>query len=149
MKRLIVCCLILAIAAAGSVLAADSPRGKFPSKPINVIVPYAPGGSSDLIARAVSKVSPKYFNGQTMVIVNKPGGSSNIGLMELVNAPADGYTIGITNNAMVTQPLFGNTQVNYPDVLDAVGQAGTIPYILAVNAEAPYKTLEEFVAFAF
>jgi tripartite-type tricarboxylate transporter receptor subunit TctC len=85
MKRLFVCCLILALAGTGSVFASDVQKGKFPSKPITVIVPYAPGGSSDLIARVVAKVSPKYFSGQAMVIVNKPGGSSNIGLMELVN----------------------------------------------------------------
>lgn len=120
---------------------------KYPERPINLIVPFAPGGSSDLIARAISKVSQKYL-GQPLVIVNKPGGSTNIGLSELCASKPDGYTIGTANNGMVLQPLFGNSQYDYVKDLEPIVQVGRIPFVLAVSADSPWKTLEEFVKYA-
>jgi tripartite-type tricarboxylate transporter receptor subunit TctC len=91
---------------AGAALADD-----YPSRPIKFIVPFSPGGSSDIVARLLAKDAEKAI-GQPFVIENKPGAAAMIGLNELVQARPDGYTIGITNSGMVTQPLYGIAKYN-------------------------------------
>lgn len=120
---------------------------KFPDKPVTLIVPLGAGGSTDLLARAIANVAPKYL-GQPIVIVNKPGGSTNVGMAELVKSKPDGYTIGAINNGVVVQPLLGNTKINYADELVSLGQAAIAPQVLAVSADSPWTTLEEFVQYA-
>jgi tripartite-type tricarboxylate transporter receptor subunit TctC len=115
-------------------------------KPINMIVPFNPGGSSDLVGRTVAKVSTKYL-GQPMVILNKPGAAATLGLNMLVESRPDGYTIGITNSGMILQPLVGS-RYNYATELQALAQAGFIPFVFAVRADAPWKDLAEFTAYA-
>jgi tripartite-type tricarboxylate transporter receptor subunit TctC len=141
--------LALCALSAIMLLAADIAQAqtKYPTKPITIIVPFAPGGSSDLVARVFAKASNKHF-GQPMVILNKPGAAMQIGLNELAASKPDGYTVGITNSGMLLQPLLSKTQYNYATDLDGVAMAGEIPFVLAVKSDAPYKTLEEFVTYA-
>ncbi|HBD39042.1 MAG TPA: ABC transporter substrate-binding protein, partial [Cupriavidus sp.] len=97
-RRAILSATLLAIAAPSAAFAADS----FPSKPIRFIVPYAAGGTTDLVARTVGqRVAEKL--GQPVVIENRPGAGGNIGMDAVAKAPADGYTIGfgaISTNAL-------------------------------------------------
>ncbi len=137
---------LLFIAGSG-ITAATAAEAKYPIKPITVIVPYAPGGSSDLVARALAKVSAKHI-GQPMIVVNKPGAAAQIGLNELGDSKPDGYTIGIANSGMLLQPLVGKTKYNYATDLEAIAMIGQIPFVLAVRTDAPYTTLEEFISFA-
>ncbi|PRR73589.1 Bug family tripartite tricarboxylate transporter substrate binding protein [Neomoorella humiferrea] len=120
---------------------------KYPTKPITLIVPFSAGGSSDMIARAMEKVSAKYL-GQSLVVVNKPGGSATIGWNELASSKPDGYTIGITNISIVLQPLYGGTKYNYPQDLEPIAQAASIPVVLAVRADSPWKNVKEFIEYA-
>jgi tripartite-type tricarboxylate transporter receptor subunit TctC len=83
-----------------------------------------------------------------ITVENKPGAGAVIGLNELAQSRADGYTIGMTNSGMVFQPLYGITRHNYPTELTAIAQVGEIPFILAVRADAPWKTLGELVEWA-
>jgi len=136
--------LLAALAALASGLAAAQ---GYPNRPIRFIVPFSPGGSSDLVARLLAKDAEKYL-GQPFVIENKPGAAAMIGLNELVQSKPDGYTIGITNSGMVTQPLYGIARFNYPVDLQAIAQVGDVPFVLVVNAESPWKTLDEFIAYA-
>lgn len=122
-------------------------QAKYPSKPITVIVPYAPGGSSDMVARVFAKSANKHL-GQPLVIINKPGAAAQIGLNELAGAKPDGYTVGVANSGMLLQPLIGKTKHNYALDLDGIVMAGQIPFVLAVRADAPYTTLEDFIKFA-
>lgn len=119
----------------------------FPKKPIQIIVPYSAGGSSDAVARALANNAEKHL-GQPIVVVNKPGGSTNIGLTELVNSKPDGYTVGTANNGMVMQPIVGNSDIVYKDELEPIANVGVIPYAFAVNADSPWKTLDDFVKYA-
>jgi len=137
-------CLVALVVALGAATVSAQP---YPSRPIRFIVPFSPGGSSDLVARLVGKESDKYF-GQPMVIENKPGAGAMIGLNELVQSKPDGYTIGITNSGMVTQPLYGIAKYNYPADLQAIAQIGEVPFVLVVKADSPWKTLEEFITYA-
>ncbi|MCJ0762754.1 Bug family tripartite tricarboxylate transporter substrate binding protein [Variovorax terrae] len=119
----------------------------YPNRPVKMIVPFGPGGSSDLVARLVARDLEKQL-GQAVVVENKPGAAAMIGLNELVQAKPDGYTIGITNSGMVTQPLYGIARHNYATDLDAIAQVGEVPFVLAVRGDAPWKTFEEFAAYA-
>ena len=136
--------LLAALAALASGLAAAQ---GYPNRPLRFIVPFSPGESSDLVARLLAKDAEKYL-GQPFVIENKPGAAAMIGLNELVQSKPDGYTIGITNSGMVTQPLYGIARFNYPVDLQAIAQVGDVPFVLVVNAESPWKTLDEFIAYA-
>jgi tripartite-type tricarboxylate transporter receptor subunit TctC len=132
------CCLSM-----GSALAADN----FPSHPIRLIVPFSPGGSSDLVARLLSKDAEKYL-GQPIVVENRPGAAAMIGLNELALAKPDGYTIGITNSGMVVQPLYGIARYNYAVDLQAIAEVGETPFVLVVKGDSPWKTLDEFMTYA-
>jgi tripartite-type tricarboxylate transporter receptor subunit TctC len=124
-----------------------SAQAKFPAKPINIVVPYSPGGSSDLVARSLGRVASKYL-GQPLVVMNKPGAAGTLGLNAVGDARPDGYTVGITNSGMILQPLVGQTKYNYATDLEAIAQAGYIPFVFAVRAEAPWKDLDEFTRYA-
>lgn len=85
-----------AVAGAGLALAALSPlasaQSAFPSKPIRIVVPFAAGGPTDLMARAIAKnMAPGL--GQPVIVDNKPGGGGVIGMSEIARGPADGYTM--------------------------------------------------------
>jgi tripartite-type tricarboxylate transporter receptor subunit TctC len=139
--RLASLALVLAAAAQAPALAQD-----YPNHPIKFIVPFSPGGSSDIVARLIAKDAQKYL-GQPFVIENRPGAAAMIGLNELVQAKADGYTIGITNSGMVTQPLYGIAKFNYVTDLQAIAQVGEVPFVLCVKGDSPFKTMEDLIAF--
>src|SRR5574342_752943 len=92
MQRFAFSTLIIALVAALMVPGAALAQDKFPSKPITVIVPFSAGGSTDLLARAVEKIWPKY-SPQPLVIVNKPGGGGVVGTEFVVRSKPDGYTL--------------------------------------------------------
>ena len=79
-------------AALGLYVAATNGLAAYPEKPIQLIVPYGAGGSTDLLARAIATVAPRYFP-QPLVVVNKGGGGGIPGRVEVVRAKADGYTL--------------------------------------------------------
>ena len=119
----------------------------YPDRPIKFIVPFSPGGSSDTVARLLAKDVQKYL-GQPFVIENRPGAAAMIGLNELVKAKPDGYTIGITNSGMVTQPIYGVAKYNYVTDLQAIAQVGEVPFLLCVKSDSNFKTIEDLIAFA-
>lgn len=136
-----------ALAAATTPWLGTSWAQDYPNRPVRLIVPFGPGGSSDLVGRLISRLAEKYL-GQPFVVENKPGAGAMIGLNELVQAKPDGYTLGITNSGMVLQPLYGIAKYNYPSELQAMAQVGEVPFCLVVKADSPWKTLEEFMAHA-
>lgn len=129
---------------AGIVRAQD----KWPSKPVKVVVAFTAGGTTDLLARAVTqKLSEKL--GQSFIIDNKPGGGGNIGTEFVVRSPADGYTL-IVNSVgpiSVNQSLYKN--MGYDPLVDLVPivQIADVPNVLVVHPSVPAKTFEEFVAY--
>ncbi|HEY8614468.1 MAG TPA: tripartite tricarboxylate transporter substrate binding protein [Roseomonas sp.] len=134
----------------GTLAAAPKPAGAqaaYPTRPIRMIVPFAPGGSTDIIGRYLAREVGERL-GQVITVDNKPGAGAVIGLNELAQARPDGYTIGMTNSGMVFQPLYGITRHNYPAELQAIAQVGEIPFILAVRADSPWRTLADLVNWA-
>jgi tripartite-type tricarboxylate transporter receptor subunit TctC len=119
----------------------------YPEKAIKVIVPFAAGGSTDLIGRVVAKVAEKQL-GKPLIIENRPGAGTMIGLNELAGSKPDGYTIGMVTSTVVLQPLYGNTRYDYPKALQPLAQVAVTPPVLATAAQSEWKTLQELVAYA-
>jgi putative tricarboxylic transport membrane protein len=139
--------LALALAAhclAGGALAAD-----YPGKAIKLVVPYAPGGGADSVARIVAKKVSENI-GQAIVIENKGGAGSIVGTDIVAKAEPDGYTLLLGQSGPISINPAVYKSLPYDPVKDfaPVTMTTAYPYILVVNAELPAKSLQEFVALA-
>ncbi len=137
---------VLAIAAA---LALIGPAAAidYPTRPVKWIVPYPPGGTTDVLARIISPwLSEKL--GQQFIIENKPGGGNNIGVEYVVNAPPDGYTMLLVNPANgINATLYKNLPYNFiRDIAPVAGLVRT-PNVMEVTPSFPAKTVAEFIAY--
>jgi tripartite-type tricarboxylate transporter receptor subunit TctC len=134
----------------GASLTAGAARADdYPSRPIRLIVPYAPGGGADAIGRIVTKRVSETI-GQPIVIENRGGAGSILGTEAVAKAEADGYTllVGQSGPISINPAVYKN--LRYDPVRDfaPVTMTTAYPYILVVNATLPVKTLAEFVALA-
>jgi tripartite-type tricarboxylate transporter receptor subunit TctC len=136
---------LLAMLAAG---ASPAPAQSYPSRPVTMVVPFPPGGNTDLMARALQTELTKAL-GQSVIISNKGGAAGTIGLLDLVKAEPDGYTMAMTpNNPVTAQPHF-NKELRYSmDTFRYVCLTYYTPYVLIAGPKAPFKTFQQFVAFA-
>ena len=127
-------------------LASPLAYAAFPDKPLRIVVPFSPGGPTDLMARAISK-SMAASLGQPVIVDNKPGGGGVIGMSEVARGPADGYTMVFPSILAVTNPAL---MANYPfDTLRDFAPltvVGFIPHAVVVRPDFPAKTLQELVA---
>ncbi len=132
---------LVAIVAAGAVAAAE-----FPDKPVQLVVPYGAGGSTDLLARAIAQVAPKYFS-QPLVVVNKPGGGAIPGRLDVVRAKADGYTLlfGYGSGEDLVVPHQRELPFKPLVDLDPVARISIHSIVIAVSSESQYKTLADLV----
>jgi tripartite-type tricarboxylate transporter receptor subunit TctC len=122
--------------------------GAFPSRqPIEIVVPFPPGGSVDPIARAL-QVGMRQPLGATLVVANQPGAGGTLGTARVARAPADGYLLGLTTvGPLTTQPHM--TKLTYGvDSFEYVCRTHVTPQVLVVPGNSPFRTLAEFVAFA-
>ncbi|MGH8682112.1 MAG: Bug family tripartite tricarboxylate transporter substrate binding protein [Burkholderiales bacterium] len=121
----------------------------YPSKPIRLVVPFAPGGSSSIVARVVSAEMSKEL-GQQFVIDNKPGGGGNVAMLEVARSDPDGYTliIGHIGTLAVNPFIFSRLPFDVNKDFVAVSLLTKVPNIFVVNAGVPAKDLGEFVALA-
>lgn len=118
----------------------------WPAKPIHIVVPYAAGGAVDTIARLTGQKLALRL-GQTVIIDNKPGGSANIGMDAVAKAPADGYTLLMTANALATNSsLFSSLTFDPQKDFTPVGQIGHAPLVVVVPASSTAKTFKELLA---
>jgi tripartite-type tricarboxylate transporter receptor subunit TctC len=139
---------VLLAAGPGAAPRADA-QSAYPNKPVRVVVAFTAGGTTDILARAVTQQMSEKL-GQPFVIDNKPGGGGNIGTEFVVRAPADGYTL-IVNSVgpmAVNQTLYKNMTYDPLADLVPVVQIADVPNVLVVNPEVPAKTMEEFIAYA-
>jgi tripartite-type tricarboxylate transporter receptor subunit TctC len=135
--------LVLACVIAGPAMA----QADYPNKPIKWIVPYPPGGTTDLLARLMGQhLSTKL--GQQVVIENRAGGGNNIGTEMAVRAPADGYTILLVNPAnAINATLYQKLPFNFLDDLLPVAGIVRVPNVMTVTKNFPAKTVAEFIAY--
>ena len=147
MQRRSILGLSLIAAAAVTASAGAFADTKYPTKPIRLIVPFAAGGTTDIIARVIAEPLSKEL-GQTVVVDNKGGAGGTIGAVETVRAAADGYTLGIaTVSTVATNPAI-NPKIAYDPIKDftAVINVAATPNIIAVNPKFPAKDYKAFEA---
>jgi tripartite-type tricarboxylate transporter receptor subunit TctC len=120
----------------------------YPTRPVRLIVPIAPAGGGDILARLMGQWLSERL-GQPCIIENRPGGGGNIGTEAVVRAPADGYTLLLVGSFNAVNATFYD-KLNYNFIRDIAPVAGIIraPYVMAVNPSVPAKTVPEFIAYA-
>ncbi len=139
--------ILTAVLIAGSVVAAHAQT--FPTKPLRLVVPFAPGGSSSIVARAVAAEMEKGL-GQAIVVDNKPGGGGNLAMHEVARSDPDGYTLIIGHVGSLAMNPFMYTKLPYDVDKDftPISLLATVPAIYVVHESVPAKNLREFVALA-
>lgn len=137
--------LSLIIASLLSTLALPAAAAPFPERPVSMVVPFGPGGSTDLIARALAQEMSKTL-GQQVVVLNKAGAGGAIGAAEVANARPDGHTLAMMPvGPLTTQPALRKLSYT-PASFDMVCRVYSNPQVLLVRKESPYKTLAELVS---
>jgi tripartite-type tricarboxylate transporter receptor subunit TctC len=139
------CCLAVALALTlGSVAQAQN----YPTRTVKIVVPYAPSGASDFLARLLTpKLSDMW--GVPVIVDNRPGASGNIGMELVAKSPPDGYTLGMASGGVaMTVSLFPKLSFNIAADFEPLGLIGSTPMVLTVNPSLPVKTLAEFTAYA-
>ena len=136
--------LAFAIAAAPAAIA----RNKWPDKPVRMVVPFPPGGNTDVVARLLApRLAEEY--GQQFIVDNRPGATGNIAGDLVAHAAPDGYTLLLLNTGLVSsQPLYKDLTFDVGRDFQAIANLGTAPQMLVVNAASPFKTVQELIAFA-
>jgi tripartite-type tricarboxylate transporter receptor subunit TctC len=130
----------------GVLLVAAAAAQDYPSRPINMVIPFPPGGNTDLMARALQSELAKAL-GQTIVVVNKGGAGGTIGNIEVANARPDGYTIGLTpNNPVTAQPHIQKLPYDLAS-FRYVCLTYDVPYVLIASPKAPFASFAEFMSF--
>jgi len=145
MHRMMLRCSVLLtlLLAAGTGLAQPAP---YPSRPVKFIVPITPGGSNDVVARAIAQKLSESWN-QPVVVENRPGAGMNLGTDLVAKSPADGYTwlLG-ANNIFVINPHLGKVPFDVFKDFTPVTEVATVPFMLAVNNAVPAKNVAELIA---
>jgi tripartite-type tricarboxylate transporter receptor subunit TctC len=133
---------VLFCAAFAPAVAAD---GDYPTKPIKWIVPYPPGGTTDLLARLMGQWLTQRL-GQQVIIDNKPGAGNNIGTEFAVRAPPDGYTIFLVNPAnAINARLYRKLPFVFLDDMVPIGGIVRVPNVMTVRKDFPAKNVAEFI----
>jgi len=120
----------------------------YPSRPVHILVGFAPGGAADTIARVTAQWLTKRI-GQQFIVDNRPGAGTNIATEEVVKATPDGYTLLlVTGSNAINATLYQNLSFNF--LRDMLPVAGVIrvPNVMVVNPQLPAKTVPEFIAYA-
>jgi tripartite-type tricarboxylate transporter receptor subunit TctC len=149
MLRLTTLCLAAALTAPPLPVAAQSPDS-YPTRPVKILVPYAPGGATDIIARIVAAKLTESF-GQSVIVENRTGASGNLALEAAAKSTPDGYTlfVGNVSTNTINENTFVNTLTIKPS-RDLVGIAKLveIPHIVAATASFPANNIAELIALA-
>jgi tripartite-type tricarboxylate transporter receptor subunit TctC len=141
---------LLYLAATLLAVSAVAPRAwpqTYPARAITMIVPFPPGGNTDIMARALQNELYKVL-GQTVVVLNKGGAAGTLGIVELNKANPDGYTFALTpNNPLTAQPHLQKLPYGL-DSFRYICLTYYAPYVLMAGPQAPFKTFKEFLEFA-
>jgi tripartite-type tricarboxylate transporter receptor subunit TctC len=140
----------LFVAAMALGLAADGAQAQtYPSKPIRMVVPFTPGGTTDILARTVGQKMGEAW-GQLVVVDNRPGAGGNIGSELVAKAPPDGYTLlmGTISTHAINASLYRRLPFDPTRDFAPVSRVGTLPNILIVHPSVPVKSVKELIELA-
>jgi tripartite-type tricarboxylate transporter receptor subunit TctC len=142
MKQRLVACAMFGLSA----LSLNVQAQDYPSKPIEVMVAFQPGGGTDSLARAYAEAAKKHTT-QSVVVYNKPGASGAIGLADVANAKPDGYKIAMLFVEVTILPHLGITKITQDDFIP-IARLNADPAAITVRADSPHNTIEDFIAAA-
>ena len=124
---------------------APAQEAAYPARPINLIVPFAPGGSSDILARVLEPVLTREL-GQPLVILNRPGAAGNIAMEAVAKSPADGYTVVLGNSLNFVRTYLEFTDLKFSDKDFApISLIGETPLALVAHPSLPVKSLKDLI----
>ncbi len=135
--------MLAGVAALAMAAGAAPAFAEYPDRPIQMVVPWGAGGGSDAVARIIASLMEKDL-GQPIAVVNKTGGSGAVGHQAIAGAKPDGYTIGMITMEVTTMHWVGFSQLKSSDFVP-FGQVNFDPAAVTVRADAPYKTVGEFI----
>ena len=134
--------IVLAIGTGGAL------AQSYPSKPVRIVVPYAPGGSTDVVFRILAPKLTEIL-GQQIVIDNRPGAASTIGLEIVAKSPPDGYTVGVSNIAYGANPaIYRKMPFDSEKDLLPVSLVSIVTLVAAVHPSVPARSIKELIALA-
>lgn len=136
--------IITMLAGCGSSQTAKKEDVKYPTKPIELIVPFAAGGGTDAVGRAFAEALKGVLK-QDVVVVNKTGGGGAVGMAEGLKAKADGYTLTMVTREIVSLPLQGQAPFKTFD-FKLIANVNTDPTVIVVSTSSKYKTIEDLMA---
>jgi len=138
-------CTLLGLLACACAAQAQTPGAVYPSRPIRIIVPLAPGGAVDTIARGMSGVLATRL-GQSVIVENRPGAGETIGIELTARATPDGHTVLMSSAAVVTNPVLHSVRYHPLKDFAPVTQITRQPYILIVNPSVPATSAKDLIA---
>ncbi|MBI4273113.1 MAG: tripartite tricarboxylate transporter substrate binding protein [Rhizobiales bacterium] len=145
-RRWLVCAgmLLMAVAASGYTTPVCA-QGKYPDKPVRIVLPFGAGGVADVTARLVAeKLGEKL--GQRFVVENQPGAGGVTAARSVQTAPADGYTLALlSNGTAISVPLFKNLPFDPVKDFTPISSMGYFQLVFVTSAQSPYKTLGDFI----
>jgi tripartite-type tricarboxylate transporter receptor subunit TctC len=148
MKSTTIIAALLLAAVFASAASAQAPAD-FPSRPVKLVVPFAAGGPTDVIARILADLLSARWGGQSVVIENRPGAGTIVATAAVAKAPADGYTMLVATNSLLINPAIGQ-KLPYDTEKDfaAVSMVATQPVALVANKSFPADAIPDLVALA-
>lgn len=134
--------LLCALAVQSAALA----QSTYPNRSIELVIPYPAGGGTDVLGRAFAQAASRHLP-QTLVVLNKPGASGAVGWADVINGKPDGYKVVFLATDLMTQPNMGLTKITFED-FTPIARLNYDPAAITVRADAPWNTVEEFIAAA-
>src|SRR5215475_12615219 len=142
------CLQLLSAAAAACVFSGPASALDYPTRPVRLVVPFAPAGGADITARLIGQWLSERL-GQPFIIDNRPGGGSNIATEAVVRAPADGYTLlMVSTTQAINATLYDKLNFNFMRDIAPVASIDRESLVMAVNPSVPARTVPEFIAYA-
>lgn len=138
--------LSAALLAAGLHATAQAQPAPYPAKPVEMIVPWPAGGGTDVIARVYAEAARPNF-AQPILVVNRPGAIGSIGFSEASAAKPDGYKVVLATPELLIAPYLGIGRASYENFIP-IARINADPSAITVRTDAPWKTVEEFLAYA-
>lgn len=147
LKTALAVCLSAATAWVAAVVPTAANASKWPERPVHIVVPFAPGGSNDVIARRIAE-SLRQATGQSFIVENKPGAGSVVGAAHVAKSAPDGYTILFVSGSLATSAGAQKTPYDAKTAFEPISTVASSPFVLLTREGFPAKTVPELIEYA-